>query len=106
MDQEPVTREELKQELGVLKQELGALEERLIQRIEHSQTELEERLTERMRDMQTEIIRVFMDFQQRNESRDGFQSKTSAALDERLLLVERRLFEIEKKLLLEPPAAA
>jgi hypothetical protein len=83
MDREPVTREELKQELGGL----------------------EERLTERMRDMQTEIIRVFMDFQQRNESRDGFQSKTSAALDERLLLVERRLFEIEKKLLLEPPAA-
>jgi hypothetical protein len=36
---------------------------------------LEERLVERMRDMQSEIIRVFMEFQERNEIRYGAQEK-------------------------------
>jgi hypothetical protein len=55
--------------------------------------------------MQTEVIRVFMEFQQRNESRDGMLDKVTAGLSERLGMVERRLFQIERKLLLEPPAA-
>ena len=36
---------------------------------------LEERLVERMRDMQSEIIRVFMEFQERNEIRYGARGK-------------------------------
>ena len=55
--------------------------------------------------MQTEVIRVFMEFQQRNESRDGSLDGATAGLSERLGMVERRLFQIERKLLLEPPAA-
>lgn len=43
--------------------------------------ELEERLSEQMRDMQTELLKARMD------------------------VMERRLGEIEKKLLLNPPAA-
>ncbi len=66
---------------------------------------LEGRLTERMGTMQTQIIRVFMEFQELNESRDGSLDKATAGLSERLGMVERRLFEIERKLLLEPPAA-
>ena len=79
----PVTRAELRQEIAGL----------------------EGRLTERMGLMQTEIIRVFMEFQELNESRDGSLDKATAGLSERLGMVERRLFEIERKLLLEPPAA-
>lgn len=62
-------------------------------------------LIERIRDTETRIVRVFMDFQERNETRDGAQEKAGAALADRLASVERRLREIEKKLLLEPPAA-
>ena len=79
----PVTREEFRQEIAGL----------------------EGRLMERKDLMQTEVIRVFMEFQQRNESRDGSQDKATAGLSERLGMVERRLFQIERKLLLEPPAA-
>ena len=67
--------------------------------------EQEEHMIEQMRDMQTEIIRVFMQFQQRNETRDSAQEKVSAALNERMASVEHRLLQIEAKLLLEPPAA-
>jgi len=79
----PVTREEFRQEIEGL----------------------EGHLVERLRLMQTEVIRVFMEFQQRNESRDGSLDKATAGLSERLGMVERRLFQIERKLLLEPPAA-
>ncbi len=51
----PVTRDELRNELL-------ALEERLTGRMQAQ----EDRLIEHMRDMQTEIVRVFMEFQQRN----------------------------------------
>jgi len=120
----PVTRAELRQEIagleGRLTERMGLMqteiEQRMTERIGLLQTEIEHRMrlmqsqieehtTERTRDMQTEVIRVFMEFQQRNESRDGSLDKATAGLSERLGMVERRLFEIERKLLLEPPAA-
>ena len=81
------------------------IEEHMTERLRLMQTEIEDHTTERTRDMQTEVIRVFMEFQQRNESRDGSLDKATAGLSERLGMVERRLFQIERKLLLEPPAA-
>ena len=45
---------------------------------------LEERLVERMRDMQSEIIRVFMEFQERNEIRYGAQEKAVRKGDRRI----------------------
>ena len=73
------------------------VDERLVQ--------MEDRLTERMRDMQTEILRVFIEFQQRNQSRDTALERSLPPLTDRLSSVERRWLEIEKKLLLNPPAA-
>jgi uncharacterized coiled-coil protein SlyX len=100
-----VSREELKQELNALEDRLitrmSEQEERLITRM----SEQEERLIEKMRDMQTEIIRVFLEFQSRNEDRFSLQEKTASVLTDRLASVERRLRQIEAKLLLEPPAA-
>jgi hypothetical protein len=60
----PVTREEFRQEIA-------GLEGRLTERMRLMQTQIEDHTTERTRDMQTEVIRVFVEFQQRNESRDG-----------------------------------
>ena len=109
----PVTREEFRQEIagleGRLMERMGLMqteiEQRMTDRMRLMQTQIEEHTTESTRDMQTEVIRVFMEFQQRNESRDGSQDKATAGLSERLGMVERRLFQIERKLLLEPPAA-
>ena len=88
-----------------LRTELVALEERLDGKIDVRLRELEDRLIERMRDMQSEIVHVFMEFQARNEDRDALQEKTAAVLSDRVASVERRLRQIEAKLLLEPPAA-
>lgn len=64
-----------------------------------------DQVMERIHDTETRIVRVFMEFQERNETRDTAQEKAASALADRLASVERRLREIEKKLLLEPPAA-
>jgi uncharacterized small protein (DUF1192 family) len=116
----PVTRAEFRQEIvglelrlfqrvGIMQSEIeqrmGLMQTEIEQRMGLMQTQIEEHTTERTRDMQTEVIRVFMEFQQRNESRDGSLDKATAGLSERLGMVERRLFQIERKLLLEPPAA-
>jgi len=90
-DAQPATKHDLAQ----LKAELlGALLEGL--------RETEEHLIERMRDMQTETVRVFMDFQRQNETRQSAQEKTTGALGERVASLEHRLLEIERKLLLNP----
>jgi hypothetical protein len=89
---------EIGERMGLMQTDIG-------ERMGLMQTEIEDRMTERTRDMQTEIIRVFMEFQQRNEARDDMHEKTGAVLSERVASVERRLLQIEKKLLLEPPAA-
>jgi hypothetical protein len=116
----PVTRGEFRQEIagleGRLIERMGLVQTEMAERMRLMQTEIEERMrlmqteiedhtTERTRDMQTEVIRVFMEFQQRNESRDGMLDKVTGGLSERLGMVERRLFQIERKLLLEPPTA-
>ena len=90
----PVTRTELRHELGALEERMGA---RL--------GEMEDRLVERMRDMQTEIIRAMVDVQQNNENRLGNLERTDAAVLERLAHLEKQVREVRVKLLLEPPAA-
>ena len=105
----PVTHDELHKELTALEERLDGrlrdMENRFDGKLDSRLRDMEDRLIERMRDMQTEIIRVFMEFQQRNEARDNWQEKTASALGERVASVERRLLQIEAKLLLEPPAA-
>ncbi len=68
-----------------------------------------DQMQEQMRDMQTELLKAFMPWQEVTEVRmrklEMTTSNTEAALEARMATIERRLREIEKKLLMEPPAA-
>ncbi len=71
--------------------------------------EMETRLTERMRDMQTELLKAFLPWQE--QVRIQFRElevntgNSVQAVKLRMDVLERRLDEIEKRLLMEPPAA-
>ena len=64
--------------------------------------EFRDELIERMRDMQTEILRAFEAFAAGQEIRlrklEADHSNLDAATGGRLSVLERRLFEIEKRL--------
>jgi F0F1-type ATP synthase membrane subunit b/b' len=112
---------ELRQELQEVKQELKqdlreanqALEERLSQRIDNAKQDLRAELLQRMdehaasleesiRDSQTEMLKAFLPYQEAQRVRINI---LESGLTERMNIMEHRLFEIEKKLLLNPPAA-
>jgi len=96
----------VKGELTAVKGELTAVETRLDGRI----AETEGRLIEAVRDAQTEVLRAFERYvgaeQIKFRRLQADLSNVDASTDKRLEIVERRLFEIEKKLLLKPPDAA
>lgn len=64
---------------------------------------MEERLVAHMRDIQTELLKAFFPFQEsvslRIRTQDGVVQSANARMD----VLERRLLEIEKRLLLNPP---
>jgi hypothetical protein len=66
-----------------------------------------DRLVETMRDMQTEILRAFEAWSAGQTIRlrklEADHSNLDAAASGRIEVLERRLFEIEKRLHLEPP---
>ena len=66
--------------------------------------ELEARLIEAIRDTQTETLKAFYGFVESVQTRFRAQDDTEAGLKKRLTVVEERLLEVEKKLLM-PPAA-
>jgi hypothetical protein len=66
--------------------------------------ELEARLTEVIRDAQTETLRAFYGFVETVQTRFKAQDDTEAGLKKRLTVLEERVLEVEKKLLM-PPAA-
>jgi hypothetical protein len=72
--------------------------------------EMEGRISEQMRDMQTELLKAFLPWQ--DQVRVQFREleantgNSVVAMKERMGILERRLAEIEKKLLLNPPTAA
>lgn len=69
----------------------------------------EERLSEQLRDMQTELLKAFLPWQ--DQVRIQFREleantgNSVTAIKQRMDVMERRLSEIERKLLREPPAA-
>jgi hypothetical protein len=101
---EPVTKEQLDDALSRLKSELSA---QLDQALAKQKAELKEELIEAIRDAQTEILKAFFPFQEATEVRfrkmEADQSNSNYALNARVNIVERRLQEIEKKLLINPP---
>lgn len=66
---------------------------------------MESRLTERMRDMQTELLKAFLPFQQEAGLRHSAVEVRMNGVEQRQAILENRLAEIEKRLLLNPPAA-
>jgi hypothetical protein len=68
-------------------------------------TEMEDRITERIRDSQTEILKAFLPYQEGQNVRLRILENTDTGITERMAVLERRLQEIEKKLLMHPPAA-
>jgi hypothetical protein len=94
--EKPVTHAELKTALH-------ATETRLTEIV----AETEDRLIEKMRDMQTEILRAFEIFASGQDIRltklEADHRNLDTTSTQRIANVERRLFEIEKRLLMEPP---
>ena len=104
---------------AVLRAELLAVEDRMINRmtkaigdaiasaIARSQGEILEKTQEFVRDSQTELLRGFdafsTAFHVRLRKLQADVSNIDAAADQRLTLIERRMFEIEKRWQIPPP---
>ena len=84
-----------------MKRDVTDLKQEMNQRFEG----MEEKLLEAIRDSQTEILKAFFPFQEAISMRLGTQDTNIASVGARMVVVERRLFEIEKRLLMHPPAA-
>jgi hypothetical protein len=71
--------------------------------------ELEARLSEQMRDMQTEILKAFLPWQESWHTQfrklEANMGNNVTSIEQRMGILERRLWEIEKRLLMNPPAA-
>jgi hypothetical protein len=65
--------------------------------------ELRDALTEQMRDMQTEILKAFLPFREQVTNREAAMEVRQNSLDARQGIIENRLWEIEKRLLIDPP---
>ena len=93
-DERPATKKDLVELKVELTGEMGCMEERLM---------------EKLRDMQTELLRAFGTFQEsmnlRMRNLEANTSNDTVAVKARIEIVERRLLQIERKLLLEPPTA-
>jgi tetrahydromethanopterin S-methyltransferase subunit G len=84
---------------------LGETEKRL----ENHIGEVEERLSEQLRDMQTELLKAFLPWQEQVRVQfrelEANTGNSVVATKQRMDIMERRLGEIEKRLLMHPPAA-
>jgi hypothetical protein len=91
MADQPVTRAELLAALAGQKQEIL------------------DAIQEYVRDAQTEILKAFLPYQEgqniRLRAMEAKVSNVDTGITERMAVLERRLAEIEKKLLLNPPHA-
>jgi len=82
-------------------QRMDALRVEMLQRMDEHAASLEESI----RDSQTEMLKAFISYQEGQQIRmRGFESK-DVEITERMAVLERRLQEIERRLLLNPPAA-
>ncbi|HEV3197714.1 MAG TPA: hypothetical protein VGZ73_07390 [Bryobacteraceae bacterium] len=106
MADKPVTQKEMVEALAANKAEIL---ERVGELVHNSQTEILEKVAELALDAQTEMLRGFLGYQENTDLRirtmEAKVSNVDTGLSQRVNNVERRLWEIEKKLLLNPPAA-
>ena len=104
---EPATKADLDALEGRMNERMGALEDRLIRRMDEMQKATEDRLIEHMRDMQTEILRGMGTLAEGLGNRmykiEHNHQVLDASTTQRLATVENRLWEIEKRLMMNPP---
>ncbi|MGH9604319.1 MAG: hypothetical protein ACRD3N_01345 [Terracidiphilus sp.] len=67
--------------------------------------DLEDRLVEAIRDSQTEVLKAFYGFSQSIQERFRAQDDMEMPLKKRMTVIETRMLEVEKRLNM-PPAAA
>jgi len=103
MDNDAATKKDLAELRTELKQDMAELAATLRAEM-HAGFD---RLQEQMRDMQTEILKGFLPYQEaQNVRMRNLEANTvnnDLALKMRMEVLERRLQQIEKKLLLNPP---
>jgi seryl-tRNA(Sec) selenium transferase len=79
------------------------------ERLENHLGEVEERLSEQLRDMQTVLLKAFLPWQEQVRIQfrelEANTGNSVLATKQRMDVMERRLGEIEKRLLMYPPAA-
>jgi len=79
------------------------------ERLENHLGEVEERLSEQLRDMQTVLLKAFLPWQEQVRIQfrelEANTGNSVLATKQRMDVMERRLGEIEKRLLMNPPAA-
>jgi hypothetical protein len=79
------------------------------QEMQQQMRDMHAQLQEQMRDMQTELLSAFLPWQESVHIKFEelkFNTRNSVeSISERMGVLERRLQQIEKKLLLNPPAA-
>ena len=129
-EQRPITREDLRQELGHFKGEIQEfvtdsqtklkadmqefvidsqtkLKAEMQEFVIESQTKLRADMQEFVRDAQTEILRAFHTFENNRELRFARLKADVSNLDQeangRIDNIEKRLMAIEEKLILDPP---
>jgi len=89
--------------------ELGAGLEQRMAELEQRMAGLEERLSEQIRDSQTEILKAFLPWQESVHTQfrklEANMGNNVTSIEQRMGIMERRLWEIEKRLLMNPPAA-
>jgi hypothetical protein len=88
----------------------GEMEGRVILALKQSQLEILERTQEMVRDAQTELLRGFASFAESQQIRMSKMtadiSNIDASTNLRMIVLERRLLEIEKRLHIPPPPRA
>jgi hypothetical protein len=102
MADQPITR-------AVLAEALASQKQELLDALHTTKDEILNTVQEYVRDVQTEILRAFLPYQEgqtiRLRAMEARVSNVDTTITERMAVVERRLAEIEKKLLLNPPTA-
>jgi predicted RNA-binding protein len=100
MASRPVTHAELVEALATQKLEFR---DELHEALRTTKDDILEAVQEYVRDAQTEILKAFLPYQEGQNIRLRTLENVGTGISERIAVVERRLAEIEKKLLLHPP---
>jgi len=103
-------RVEIKQEIAELraemKQEIAQLRAEMAQQIAQLRAEAQHQyddLVEKIRDSQAETLKAFYSYAQTTDIKLRDSATADASLRERVAIIESRLLEVERRLLMPPP---